>query len=145
MIIVLEASWKSENYTDNFSSVTQSCLTLCDPMNRSMSAGTVKVAQIISVSKNSSDFFHCFSYQILQKEEGRRKRKKDGRKERRKDRQGKNSLDSVAKIHIQFFCCLGFIAIYMKSLELRNRFEIKRGVCEKYFLPTLRKRVVFAL
>lgn len=50
-------------------------------------------------------------------EGGRKKEKKErwkeGRKERRKDRQGKNSLGSVAKIHNQFFCCLGFMAIYM--------------------------------
>ena len=78
------------------------------------SAGTVKVTQLISVSKNSSDFFHCFHIRSSRrgKEEGK-ERKMEGRKERRKDRKGKNSLGSVAKIHNQFFCCLGFMAIYM--------------------------------
>lgn len=74
------------------------------------------------------EFWHCqsdtnnFSFQeffrflslffISDPLEGREKMEKKERwKERRKDRQGKNSLDSVAKIHDQFFCCLGFMAI----------------------------------
>ena len=76
------------------------------------------------------EFWHCqsdtnnFSFQKFFRflslfsisdplEEGEKMEKKERWKEgRRKDRQGKNSLDSVAKIHNQFFCCLGFMAIY---------------------------------
>ena len=74
------------------------------------SAGTVKVTQLISVSKNSSDFFHCFHIRSSRrgKEEGK-ERKMEGRKEGRKG--GRTERERIHLVLWQKSITSSFVAL----------------------------------